>query len=347
MSCLLGGAFPLAAVPVPDYSGGPAAVVISAPSSPTAASYRASDILGMEAQDRFGQNVGRISDVVYDMRTGRISFGVITTLEDDRKIAVPASLLVAQPGAGAMTLACDTQHFRAAVDFKKTDVSDPQWAAMTLAYYGVTQPVVPPEQWQPRVAAVSPPLVVEPAGVAAPAVSAPDHDAEIGRITAHYQRGKGQARQMDERYWNNASPDTSYVEAATPVVVAPDVTATAPVVSPVAPPTAVYARSSDLIGMPVRDAMGKRVGAIKDVVMDWTTGRMLFAVLDPRGISGARDRYIAIIPGALTRSDAGGYLIANVPKDFLANAPSFDRTQWPGPADQEFVTAVYNYYSHP
>jgi hypothetical protein len=233
--------------------------------------------------------------MVFDLRDGRIAFAVITTLEDERKIAVPASLLQAQTAANTLTLTCDEQHFRAASDFAKSDLSDPSWPPATEAYFRPSQPA-------PQFAAGS--VIVDPAGAAPP----PDLP------TAARQNLGG------------ASPSLT------------------PSLIPSSLPATSFARSSDLVGSAVADNAGHPVGDIKDVVVNWSAQRILFAVLDPGGTEGLGNRYIAIAPAALSLTPAGGGFVVNVTKNDLVSAPNFNRAQWPAASDGAFVAQVTRFY---
>ncbi len=327
---LCGAALPLvsAAYPIPDAAS-TLPPVMPAPAS----SCRATDLIGSAIMGAHGQDVGKLSDIVFDMRQGKISFAVITTLEDERRIAVPAAVVLAQPGQNNLTLACDEQKLRAASDFAKSDLEDPNWVNSTYAYFDVTPPNAP------QVASAQ--IIYEPAGAELPTMSAHEHDKEMSAILNQYQLGKGEAQQMDNKYWNNASSETGYpVTPGEPVVTAPvPVTVAQP-----AAPTSTLMRASDLVGCAVTDINGRPVGDIKDAVVDWKRGRLVFAALDPTGELSMSGQYIPIPPEALSRTPNGGALTVAATKDALAQAPSFDRTQWPDISDAGFVHDVYRYY---
>jgi sporulation protein YlmC with PRC-barrel domain len=114
-----------------------------------------------------------------------------------------------------------------------------------------------------------------------------------------------------------------------------------------AQPPQVLTRSSDLIGMTVRDAQGNPVGDIKDVVVDWKSGRVVYAVLDPEGMRGLGTRYFAIPPQDLVPTSTGGSLALKIGKERLSTAPSFAPAHWPSPSNQAFAAQVYQFYNHP
>ena len=86
---------------------------------------------------------------------------------------------------------------RAASDFAKSDLEDPNWITSAYAYFDVTPPAPPTQEM------ASSQIIDEPAGAQLPAVSAQEHDKEMSHILHQYQLGKGEAHQMDNKYWNN------------------------------------------------------------------------------------------------------------------------------------------------
>jgi len=260
------------------------------PLRPTAAADdKATDLIGESVAGREGQNVGTLSDIVFDMRDGRVAFGVITTLEDERKIAVPAALLQVKPESHSLAMGCSEQHFRASSDFARNDLRDPSWEGATHAYFGLPQP-------EQQMATADGPVIVEAAG------------AELSQFTA---------------------PAKSAVDSAS--------------ATPMAKASS-FVRWSDLAGNAVEDKDRHPVGDIRDAVIDWAKGHMLYAVLDASGIDGLGHQYIAIAPGALQPSAAGGSFVVKVAKSDLASAPSFEPAQWPGAADHTFADSVNHFY---
>jgi sporulation protein YlmC with PRC-barrel domain len=257
--------------------------------APTASNGKATDLIGESVTGREGQNIGTLSDIVFDMRDGRVAFGVVKTLEDERKIAVPAALLKAKPEGHSLAMGCSEQHFRASSDFAKNDLRDPSWEGATYAYFGLPQP-------EQQMATADGPVIVEAAG------------AELSQFTAPAK--------------------SAVAAAATPIGKASS-----------------FARWSDLAANAVEDKDGHPVGDIRDAVIDWVNGHMLYAILDASGIDGLKHRYIAIAPGALQPSAAGGCFVVKVTKSELASAPSFASAPRPGAADHAFVESVNHFYS--
>lgn len=105
--------------------------------------------------------------------------------------------------------------------------------------------------------------------------------------------------------------------------------------------------ATDVSGKDVRNPLGEDLGKIEDVMIDVTSGRIVYAVLSFGGFLGIGDKFFAI-PWESLKQTAGDedVFILDVPKDKLENAPGFDRDNWPTRPDEEFVNNIYNYYGH-
>ena len=87
-------------------------------------------------------------------------------------------------------------------------------------------------------------------------------------------------------------------------------------------------RMSKLIGMNVHDPRGSKLGEVKDVVVDMSSGRVHYAVLSFGGFLGVGDKLFAI-PLSQARPDGKGRLVLDATKDELKSAPAFDAKRWP------------------
>jgi sporulation protein YlmC with PRC-barrel domain len=171
---LLGALLPMmsAADPVKDAAPVPTQEAVAQPRALAISQtpLRATALLGVSVTGREGQGVGTLADIIFDMKDGRIVFGVVKTMEDDRKIAVPVALLKANADGNALALECNEQRFRAASDFAKEDLRDPSWAAATAAYFGTENPVNKMAEG---------PVIHEAAGAELPAPGAPAEAVEM------------------------------------------------------------------------------------------------------------------------------------------------------------------------
>lgn len=106
-------------------------------------------------------------------------------------------------------------------------------------------------------------------------------------------------------------------------------------------------KGSDLIGMKVEGTDGKRLGDIKDLVIDSMDGDIDYVVLDYGGFLGVSDKYFAVPWDALRFSDDRKKVLLDVTKKDLKQAPGFDKKNWPDLSNREQVIVIYEYYGVP
>lgn len=104
--------------------------------------------------------------------------------------------------------------------------------------------------------------------------------------------------------------------------------------------------ATKLIGDPVVNADGEKLGKIEDLVIDPESGRVDYAVLSFGGFLGVGDKLFAVPIEAMRLSPEERRFILDVDKERLKHAPGFDKNSWPEPSDRAFGTKVYNYYGY-
>ncbi|BCA53947.1 hypothetical protein W02_10870 [Nitrospira sp. KM1] len=104
-------------------------------------------------------------------------------------------------------------------------------------------------------------------------------------------------------------------------------------------------KASDLLGMKVQGLDRASLGTIKDLVIDPEQGGVDYAVLDFGGFAGIGDKYFAVPWEAFELDQGGQYLLLDVSKKDLKNAPGFDKNNWPDLSQQEVV--IYQFYDVP
>ena len=106
-------------------------------------------------------------------------------------------------------------------------------------------------------------------------------------------------------------------------------------------------KASDLIGMKVEGTDGKKLGDIKDLVIDPLDGDIDYAVLDYGGFLGVGDKYFAVPWEALQFSEDGKKVILDVTKKDLKQAPGFDKKHWPDLSSRQEAVVIYEFYGVP
>ena len=106
-------------------------------------------------------------------------------------------------------------------------------------------------------------------------------------------------------------------------------------------------KASQLMGMKVEGADGKKLGDIKDMVVDPDDGSIEYVVLDFGGLVGIGDKYFAVPWDAVELSSDNKKLLVGATKKDLKEAPGFDKNHWPDFSDQSQVTMIYEFYEVP
>ena len=106
-------------------------------------------------------------------------------------------------------------------------------------------------------------------------------------------------------------------------------------------------KGSDLIGMKVEGMDGKKLGTIKDLVINPIDGDVDYAVLDYGGFLGINDKYFAVPWEALKISDDRKKALLDVTKQDLKQAPGFNKKQWPDLSTRDQTIVIYEFYGVP
>ena len=106
-------------------------------------------------------------------------------------------------------------------------------------------------------------------------------------------------------------------------------------------------KGSNLIGMKVEGADGKKLGSIKDLVINPIDGDVDYAVLDYGGFLGVNDKYFAVPWEALKISNDRKKALLDVTKKDLKQAPGFDKKQWPDLGTRDQTIVIYEFYGVP
>lgn len=103
-------------------------------------------------------------------------------------------------------------------------------------------------------------------------------------------------------------------------------------------------RASKIIGADVYDMQDRKIGDIKDVVIDPQRGSIDYAVLGFGGAMGVGTKYFAVPWKSLQANAEGKRYVLNVDKEALKNAPGFDKNNWPDMANQHWASDVERFW---
>jgi sporulation protein YlmC with PRC-barrel domain len=103
-------------------------------------------------------------------------------------------------------------------------------------------------------------------------------------------------------------------------------------------------KSSDVVGLHLTGRDGVRLGTVREIFVDLVSGLIEFLIVEPTGgLLGGSGKYHPIPWEAVRFDRIGRYFQAEISKDELKGAPSYDREQlanesyaWPELADRYF-----------
>jgi sporulation protein YlmC with PRC-barrel domain len=110
---------------------------------------------------------------------------------------------------------------------------------------------------------------------------------------------------------------------------------------------ATHYRASKLIGMPVKNPQGEKLGKVEDFVLNMENGKIQYAALSYGGILGIGDKLFAVPLNQLKLNYEKDetYFVTNLTKEQLSNAPGFDKNNWPTNLDDpQFHSQLDQYY---
>jgi sporulation protein YlmC with PRC-barrel domain len=104
--------------------------------------------------------------------------------------------------------------------------------------------------------------------------------------------------------------------------------------------------TSKLKGLNVRNAKGETIGAVDDLVISLTDGKVNYVAMSVGGVLGIGDKLFAI-PFRELKFNHGKedmHFVLDISKEKLDQAPGFDKNHWPDFADPQWRNKVDKYY---
>lgn len=334
---------------------------------------RATELIGMDVRNQQDEKLGTISDVIVDFQSGQAPFAVLSSGGffgvGNRMLAIPTPSFQQNAGQDQFVLNMDRERLKSAPTFDKNNwpnMDESQWRSQIYSFYG--QPANTENsvaQMTTTQNEINEAAGAQPSGYYSypsaherdwtsqaygetPTGLSPDRRPRQGLgaedLTRNEQKlnnPEGYAR-SDAFISESSGADRDH-QTATTRIDEHRTMRTSPGTSSTLSNSKAK-RATDLIGMEVKNAQNERIGEIKDVVIDMSSGRVAYAVLDPAGISGMGDKLYAVPPGIFTRSADDRWLVFNTDKEMLSKAPGFEKNNWPQTDNQQFTTEVYRYY---
>lgn len=107
-------------------------------------------------------------------------------------------------------------------------------------------------------------------------------------------------------------------------------------------------RASKINGMKVKNAAGKDLGAVNDLVIEVSSGKVRYAALSYGGFLGLGDKLFAVPWSAFecrfNPSDKDYFLVLDLDEVTLRKAAGFDKDNWPNFADPKISNEIDQHY---
>jgi sporulation protein YlmC with PRC-barrel domain len=102
-----------------------------------------------------------------------------------------------------------------------------------------------------------------------------------------------------------------------------------------------YLTATSIIGDKVLNPKGEHLGTINDIMIELSTGKIEYVVVEFGGFLGVGEKYFAL-PYALLKLDAKNEVfLFDQTVEALKNAPGFDKEHWPETNTHLFDSSSY------
>ncbi|MFN0161912.1 MAG: PRC-barrel domain-containing protein [Burkholderiales bacterium] len=102
---------------------------------------------------------------------------------------------------------------------------------------------------------------------------------------------------------------------------------------------------SSIIGTNVFDPLGDDLGEISDIVIDFASGKVIYAVVSYGGFLSMGRKLFAVPFEALRYHNEQARYVLDVLKDQFATATGFDDDDWPVLGDEKWNRDIYAHYN--
>lgn len=94
----------------------------------------------------------------------------------------------------------------------------------------------------------------------------------------------------------------------------------------------------------VKNKQGENLGDIKELMIDTSTGKVSYAVLDFGGFLGVGNKLFAVPWSAITVNTEKHEMMVDVSKETLKEAKGFDQDNWPNFQDRHFEKQIHTVF---
>ncbi len=102
--------------------------------------------------------------------------------------------------------------------------------------------------------------------------------------------------------------------------------------------------SHQIIGSPVYNLKGERLGKVKDFALDIDTGSIVYAVLDFGGFIGIGNKLFLVPWKSIAMLPSEGIFYLDKSKEQLKKAPGFDKNKMPDIGNVRWGAEIHRYY---
>ena len=106
-------------------------------------------------------------------------------------------------------------------------------------------------------------------------------------------------------------------------------------------------RAKKVIGTDVKDAAGRSMGKVEDIVLDKLSSNIMFAIIGFGGFLGIGEKYHPVPWSTLDYDETAGGYVVNMSKEELKAAPSYSMEELIKGDGTQFRDKVYDYYKAP
>ena len=106
-------------------------------------------------------------------------------------------------------------------------------------------------------------------------------------------------------------------------------------------------RAKKVIGTDVKDASGRAIGTVEDIVLDKLSSNIMFAVVGFGGFLGIGEKFHPVPWSTLDYDESEGGYVISMTKDELKAAPAYSMDELVQGDGTQFRDRVYDYYKAP